>query len=298
MAISQAEAPRLVPVTYELAAKFRDMERFPRDRELKGYLKESIRQAVLNGEFRGSEWASAFCRDTGLEYRINGKHTSHVFCELFESGHVLECTQLIRRYICDTVEDASRLYATFDSPQSARTKQDIVKAFAVSCPALADLPIKELSLITAGLAYNHWELQAYIKKPVEQCSLLLQHADFAVWAAGILGERAKNSKHIHRRSVVAAMARTWLKCHAAANDFWPKVRDDCDDPSKSPIRWLYRWLVVHTIGAGNRIPGKQKSGDKEMFVRCLQAWNAWRKHGVDGGSDFRYYPNNPTPTAL
>jgi len=83
--ITELEKPKLVKINSSLARKFRDMERYPNDRNLQPNRCEFLRTAIRANTFRGSEWVSASLPETDKIYRMNGKHTSNVIAEMYEA---------------------------------------------------------------------------------------------------------------------------------------------------------------------------------------------------------------------
>lgn len=278
--IIEVDKPKLTKISYALAKRYRDMVRYPNDRELTPSRCEYLRTAIRADLFRGSEWVTAKCLADDNVYRINGKHTSTVLCELYEAKEEIgEFYQLVREYECKTMEDMAHLFASFDAKGSARTKADIIKGFAATAVATASLPPRMLSLVTTGLAFNVWERAYNRQSPTEQSLLLLQHTDFAEWITEMLHNK-KGAEHLRRMPVVSAMARSWMKDPDAAVEFWTKLRDDCDDPREGPVRTLYRWLLKKKIGAVK--DASESVSNREVFVRCLLAWNEFRGEGHTG----------------
>ena len=91
-----------------------------------------------------------------------------------------------------------------------------------------------------------------------------------------------------RMSVIAAMFKTWRMDPEDASDFWLAVRDDSNDEKKSPRRVIYKFLTESKVGRGAR-----KVSEVEVFVKCLQAWNAYRNG--DREVTLRWSENTPTP---
>lgn len=287
----EVDKAKLVKISETLAKKFRDLERYPNDREIRPVRCTFLREQIRLGYFRGSEWVSARCAADGKVYRLNGKHTSAVICELYESGEKFaDFHQLVREYECNTMEDMAHLFASFDPKESARSKNDIVKGFAATKEPTRELPSRMLNLITTGLAFNVWQRNYRRQSPVEQSLLLLQHTDFATWVTTMLHNK-KGAEHLRRMSVIAAMARTWFKDPDAAEEFWTKLRDDCDDPKAAPTRKLYRYLLTHKVGAVK--DASESVSDLELFIRCLLAWNAWR-----GQAEAAFKPDMEPPLAF
>ncbi len=294
----EIEKPKLVKVTHTIARAWKDMQRFPHDREIQPSRMEYLKRSVASGEFRGSEWVSARCKETGLTYRLNGKHTSHALVDAFEGGQVPQNVfALVRHYECDTMEDCARLYATFDAKQSARSRGDIIRGFANANPDFEVVPQSILGLIAAGMAYSKWEQASQHKSVVEHAMLLIENPEFVLWASKLLQGDNKHTRHIKRKATIAAMTRTWFKNKEKANEFWTYIREDCDLPKNSPVRVLYRWLLSTSlnVGGATNATGKTVANAREMLARCIHSWNNWRKGVMT--ETLRYHRNSPIPQA-
>lgn len=287
----EAKSPRLVELDAKLAKRFVEMARFPRDRELQENRLNFLRNEIKEGRFRGCEWSSCHVKETGETYRVNGKHTSKIFHEMFVAEETVpEITILVREYECDTMEEASQLFATFDAKVNSRSKSDVIRGFAVSNTATADLSPRLLNVLTAAVSYGVWQ-DGYRKHPVtEQAALLIHNAEFVEWAKTILDHKA--AKHMVRMSVVAAMLKTWEVDPEAANEFWTEIRDDSDAPKNAPQRVLYRYLQTAKVGARD---ASERVGEREVLAKCLQAWNAYRDK--ESTVKFRYSKEGPLPEA-
>ncbi len=294
----EIEKPRLVKITHNIARAWKDMARFPHDREIQPARMEFLKKAVAAGEFRGSEWVSAHCKATGLTYRLNGKHTSYVLVDAFESDQApKDIMALVRHYECETLEDCARLYATFDAKQSTRTRSDIIRGFANANPEFEVIPQSLLSIIAGGMAYSKWEATSQHRSVVDCAMLLLEFPEFTLWCATMLQGDNKYAKHIKRKAVIAAMTRTWFKAKDKAKEFWGYIREDCDLPKNSPVRMLYRWLLSTSLNAGGKtaMTGKVASSAREMLGRCITCWNHWRK-GTEA-KQIVYHRTAPIPQA-
>jgi hypothetical protein len=118
---------------------------------------------------------------------------------------------------------------------------------------------------------------------------------FGVWANEILS--VKEAKGVLNRSaVVAAMSRTFRRSQADADKFWKLVRDGTTANTRSVDRQLQRFLMTHSIGYGRgAATAKKTAGHKELFARCVTAWNLWRKGET---TEIRYYADKKIPPAL
>lgn len=292
------EEPKVVRLTNALAKKFKEMTPCPRERDFKDRRVQQLRNAVQEGTFRTCEWASAYCEETKEEYRVNGQHTSHLFFEL--NGELPDGQRIIvTRFSCETLEDVARLYSTFDSKISARSSHDINRAYSSAHPELAVLPSRTISLAVTGMSFNLWE-SSYGSHPAdERAELMLKHADFVIWMHGVFigGDEMKDSRLLQRGPVVAAMFRSFLKAQAASTEFWSLVRDGSGPKRKSPDRKIRDYLLNININfaGGARSVGRKRSSLREVFIKCVHAWNAWRRNE---DTDLKYYPNARTPAAI
>lgn len=264
---------KVVKVTPELAAKFRDMAKFPRERSLTKSRREFLRNVIDRGEWRGNTWASVKVGEK--TYRLNGRGSSTAFCDLFEAGKGdIEAMVTVERYECDSMEDAAALWATFDPKQSARSKGNLLQAYAAGDESLVGLPGQVIKLAAAGLGFASYEKE-YRKKTVEnQARLILDHSDFVVWLGEMLDVKKSDAPHVFRAPVVAAMFKTYESSKGRATEFWKAVRDDCDDPKTDPKRVLRNWLQTHTFGAPSGKTELKPANDHAGYVVCLEAWNA------------------------
>lgn len=270
--------PKITKVTPELAKKFRDMASFPRERPLTKSRKEFLAGIITAGEWEGNVWASVEVAETGETYRLNGNGSSTAFAELFESGKEdIEACVTLKQYACETMTDAAALWGTFDPKQSARSKGHLLQAYASGSDKLVKLPSHVVKLAAAGLGFAKYERDYRSRGVADQATLMLDNDAFVVWLSQTLDVKRQDFKHIFRMPVVAAMAATYAVDEKEATAFWESVRDDSDAPKTDPVRVLRNWLLMHNFGAKSENSEKEIAGDREGYVTCLQAWNAWRK---------------------
>lgn len=287
MAWRHLAKPQTVKHTQALAEKYRDMEAAPHDRAIRESRLSFLKGAAESGNLRVAAYASAFCKETGTEYRVNGKHTANVLAEMNGSAPAgLQAT--IERYECDTLEDVARLYATFDPPKSARSANEIYQQFAGCDPLLEEINAKTISLCASGIGLGEWGNAAVSRSAEERASKMLENRQFVLFVDRLLN-RGADSRHLRRAPVVAAMYLTWRKAPKLAWDFWCLVLTGEGSHPTTPDRVLQKWLIGSSLRGGN---AGGKGGSKEMLAKCIHAWNAWR----DGESTaLKYYPDKPVP---
>lgn len=285
--------PQVVKATQSLIERFFKMEPAPNDRPLNERRQQKLKSMIDLGEFRTCEWASARCKETKTEYRVNGKHTSTILASMNGTApkdlHII-----VEQYECDNLEDVARLYCTFDSRVSARTSRDINRIFSATILDVCDLPSWIIDKAVAGLAFSKWEETCGAHGAEEKASLMLDAGDFICWL--YLLTEGKDSKHLRRSPAIAAMFQTFCKAQKASTEFWTLVRDASGPNNGSPDRKLNKMLLTCVLGRGpGSRPGNRIMKEREMFVKCLHAWNAWRKGET---TDLKYYATAKTPAVV
>jgi len=299
MAYELVGTPRTEKVTQGLAMKFRDMDPVPHDRPLNPKRVEAYRKMLAAGLFRPVQWATVHCNETQATYRVNGKHTSSLFAEYEDLPQPVHAT--IEHYHCDDIDDVARLYATFDSRTQVRTTNDINRAFAAVDPDLAEIPTKIINLcVTAISYYKHGDTYAQVPAAERAESLLDEYnKTFVNWVHEVLGSSASDATRLLWRSpVVSAMYATHQKSKRDANEFWLAVRDGTGATPKKPDRVLNRFLLGKTVNSGAQATRRKRdsvAAPREMYVKCLHAWNAWRR---DTTTDLKYHAQAKIPSAV
>lgn len=288
--------PKTEKVTQALAIRFRDMEPVPNDRNLNPKRLDAYRKMIAAGLFRPVQWATARCVETATTHRVNGKHTSTVCAEFEVLPQDIYAT--IEHYKCDTQNDLAKLYATFDSRTQVRTTNDINRAFAAVDPDLRDIASSVINICVSAVSYSRYREQYTTRPAAERAECLLEPEVklFIEWVA-CLSIRTESASHLSRSPVVSAMYDSWSKCRRDAVEFWMAVRDGSGANNKSPDRVLHRYLLtvgVFKPGATGNRRGKLAT-PREMYVKCLHAWNAWRR---DLTTDLKYHAQGKIPAAV
>jgi hypothetical protein len=298
MAYELVGTPKTEKMTRSLAVRFRDMDPVPHDRPLNPKRVDAYRKMLAAGLFRPVQWATVHCNETQATYRVNGKHTSNLFAEYDELPQQVHAT--IEHYHCDDIDDVARLYATFDSRTQVRTTNDINRAFAAVDPELSEIPTKIINLCVTGVCYvRHGE--AYSSKPAaERAEVLLEDdvKSFISFLHEVLVANNDSTRHLWRSPVVAAMYSSFTKSKKAAREFWLAVRDGTGRTPKCPDRVLNKFLLTRSVINVHVKRGKRSATmcpPREMFVKCIHAWNAWRRDTI---TDLKYHAQAKIPAAV
>lgn len=280
-------------LSYQLAKEFSEMEACPRDREFKQSRADELLKRFEAGEFRSAVWAKAYVEETKKWYRVNGKHTSKMFAQMngqLSKGNPVHV--LLEEYRCPTMEDLSNLYASFDNRLSSRSQSDVNRIYAGSNESLEELSSSMVNLVIGALSFSKWEESATGITPEDRAKLICEHPGFGIWA----NKLANGSETWFRRvPVFAAAFETYKKNRSEAMEFLASVRDRTGSNVRDPSRRLSEYLMKTSIGSGRgAVTGKQMAGRREMFVKCLHAWNAHRSGTT---TELKYHAGSKTPVA-
>lgn len=279
-------------MSFALAKEFRDMEPCPHDRLLNQTRLERLQAKYDAGEFRSCLWAKAYCAETKKWYRINGKHTSTMLADL--NGKALKGNPIfivVEEYHCPTMEDVARLYSSFDSRISARNASDINRVFAATNPEISDVNGRTLNVVVAAITFAKWEDTCEKPLAEERAAFLLQFPGFVRWVHALTA--GQEAAHVYRAPVMGAAFLTWQKSQKEATTFWTLVRDGSGTDHRSADRALQRYLLKTSCATGRgSTTGKAMAGRREMFVKCIHGWNAWRR---GESTTLPYYATAKTP---
>lgn len=290
------EKPKTVLASKALVKEFFEMEPAPHDRPLSENRLRVYEKLLKAGEFRPVTWASALCHETNCIYRVNGKHTATMLSKLdpIPDFHVT-----IERYVCDTLNDVASLYNTFDSKLASRTTRDMNLAFAATIRELDNVPERFIHYtVTAAAVLKQGLEKAKDIPPAEKAELLIDAYPFAVWLTKLMpsGTRSGTSYyHLSRTPVVNAMMATWNRAPQKAEEFWSLVISEEARTPDHPTRQIGKYLLRVAL-AGGATTGHSRNRTlvtpREIYVKCLHAWNAWRK---DEPTTLRYVKDAPVP---
>lgn len=295
MAWKMSESPKTVRVTRSLVDQFVNMEPAPYDRPL-SERRLLVYERILNaGAFRPVVWASVVCYETNATYRVNGKHTSTMLSKLPKLPE--NFFVIIERWSCDTLQDVGNLYNTYDSNLASRNNSDINLSFASTISELRGVSPKLINMTVTSAAFLRWPDAELRKVPqAERAEQLLDRTDFVKWLQGIVktvtfGPNSL-SKHLLRSPVTTAMMATYDRCPRVAGDFWEAVRDESDPDRNAPSRALARYLRSASMATGPTTKNRKPVAFREMYVKCLHAWNAFRSGETTA---LAYYANAELP---
>lgn len=296
------EKPKTVLASKSLIDEFVEMEPAPYDRPLSERRLMVYRRILNSGDFRTVVWASAWCAETGCTYRINGKHTSTMLKGL---NPIPEFWVTVERYQCETLKEVANLYNTFDSSLASRTTNDINMSFAATIRELEGVPSRVIGLTVSAASFHEFGDDATKKvSAAERAETLMDNWTFAVWMRKKLGlygiassenksTHATGSKYVMRAPVVQAMMATYRRNETRSTEFWKLVIEESAANNMDPTRKLARYLIQIALSGGSGRTTKKVVQGREVYVKCLHAWNAWRK---GESTSLNYHADSPYPS--
>ena len=286
------KGPYVVRLTQGLISLWATMNRLPHDRGLQDARVAWLDGIIANDEFRSPEWASCEVKDTGLTYRVNGKHTGFCLSKLVE-GNLPKVDVIVTEFSCQTMQEAAKLYSTFDPSQSSKRAVDIYRIYGQNTPLLEEVSGKTLHIAAVGMGYALWEGESHRRTNDLKGQLIVANPQFVLWLESLLSSREGSSNgHIRRMPCIAAMFKTWQSHALDATKFWMEVRDETNPDHENPSRVLAKRLTMVCLKVSAYKSKKNVMHDHEMYVKCIHAWNAWKK-GMK--TSLRYFENTGTP---
>lgn len=275
-------------ITRTLAQEIRDMPTIKHDRKLSERRVSIYKKSYNQGLFRSPEWDICLNKEDSILYRVNGKHTSTMFCDL-ENDQGLYAT--IHHFTAETMEDVIKLYGTFDNPNQNRSKGDINGSFAACWDELDDFPVKLINDTVTGINYAKLKKGIYKLTNTDRAEELLDYENvkFMTWMMNHLYKGRSPKNQIWKGPIVACIYNTYHKDKDKALEFWQRVRDESGENPEMPCRKLAKFLLC------NKMLNSDESV-REFYTRSATAWNAWRKGRMN--PSLNYFKNSDIPEVI
>jgi hypothetical protein len=259
-------------ITPREATTFLELNNFPgqkRYNQLKGkYYSENM----ANGSQRRIEISIARLMDSGDEFLMNGQHNLQA---VIIYGKPYPAS--IAYFDCDNIEDAWRLFATFDV-HSTRTERQFMWARRglFTDERLHEVPLRVLQASGSALYY----LGDKGTKPNFYIPSVHKKTDKADMVDKCAGEvmfvsQFKEYEHLMSIGVITAIISTHRVKQKESFDFWYGVGTGAemklsDHRRKLRDQLLSQKFLGGTLGGGTR---RQRA----TYQLCATWWNSWRK---------------------
>jgi hypothetical protein len=272
----------IADLTQGLVQQFVALKAAPGERKLKEQRVQWLTNLVVNGGFYTPKWAKATL--DGVEYRVNGQHSSMALYRL--NGELpVDMKVVIDSFHCDSEDDLAELFLQFDNDKSKRSSQEKVIAYNSVGADVSDMPVTNIRKAIDGVAFCLEEDGKFPRYDQDAKSrLILSRRQYLGWAKEFMGQRA-----VRNRGVSGAIYATYSVAGLiVASTFWKLVFGETASDANDATRVLARFL---RDSQGNNT-GKIRFNQRACFVKCCHAWNAWRKNQT---TRLNYQADKPWP---
>jgi hypothetical protein len=246
-----------------------------------------LMEEIKTGNFLTGDIAIACLKhEDNRKIVVNGQHQLTAVMETS-----CEIDVVYQEYDCSTPEDVSELFRRFDNHQ-ARTLSDCLNPEAVALGIDWKRSIVRLVVTAAYLKENLAGLSKV--KKVELLKKYIRPGNFV----NHLLKDGTSCRHLLRGSVVRAILETYEKDKDCAEIFWANIRDGVNLNKDCPelrLRDYLKGVVVGGAAYSDSVRCQNMSSSKEIYVKCIHAWNASRKGKP---TNLKFVPSAPVPKIL
>lgn len=258
----------VLPLTLELARQFREMKGSPTERPLSQSRVEHLREKAIDGHLIPFMWATASL--DGVEYRMNGQHSSEMLTTLDgmfpPNGQVF-----MSRYIVPDKNAMAQLFRQFDDRRSGRTTTDVAGAYQGLVDALNDVPRHIGKKAVDGIGWFNVNVEGLPSARGDDRYFLFNDTGlhpFIHWLADLFSSK---TPELSKPSVIAAIFGTFEANTGEAKKFWDEVARQGDPYNDdAPTTVLDNWLR-----ANHEHPDPEIK-PANLYQGCIYAWNASR----------------------
>jgi hypothetical protein len=276
-------ARKFITLDEDKAKQFLAINTYPAQRPKSEKQITNIINAIIEDRFVDGDIALAtLMYNGGQTVLVNGQH---------QSNAVLRCkipvTVAYKHYQVDSPEDLAFLYRQFDQHKD-RSLSDVARPEAHALGINWSSRIVNLLIGAAALKdrkrdQGKQEKVLLLRKYLKAGEALL---DILVGVEG---------KHLRRATVVAAMLMAWEKNQEQTIKFWTDVRNGENLKKTMPAYKLREYLLSVNLSMRGVQNAKRSVPEREVLVRAIAAWNAFRK---GESTALKYFADKPIPRAI
>lgn len=282
----------LITVTPKKAEEFLSHNTYAGQRNASSRHIQEIGDKLSDGRFHIGNVALVYNGSTIL---ADGQHQCHACVATGKSFKAVLQEYTVEEG--DTKEDIARVFSQFNVDKS-RTRGDI--AWIHGCQlGMSEWPRRCVTICNTAIGWLESGLSSknYVSLTKDQNAALLgKYKKQCQFVYDVLFSEGGRHRHMMRSPVVAAMIVTCTRSRQDAEKFWCSVRDGDLLTRGAPAFVLREWLMRAVVTMGSAARGeREKSDSREMYSRCIVAWNAFR-NGEDR-AHLKYSQKSPTPKA-
>lgn len=257
----------LKEITPKDAETFLAINNFPHQRPYQPLVGRRYADNMASRTQRRIEIAVAKVKESGTSYLLNGQHCCHAVT-IFGKPY----PGVVSYYSCDTMEDAWRLFASFDV-HLGRTERLFMasRKSMFDDERLRECPLRVLQCCGTALYALGGGTEPYFGRGA---SVRTDKADCVnLYPSEVVFVATLNSyDDLILVPVVAAIIATWRKNRKAAEEFWPKVGSG-EMLAKTDPRMKLR-DVLSKRSAFSSMRGRDRN--VAIYSTCVSWWNSWR----------------------
>jgi len=258
-------------VTPKEAEGFLAINNFPGQRPYNPFKGRLYADNMDAGTHRRIDIAVAKVKSTGIDYLMNGQHNCNAII-IYKKPYPAS----VSYYLCDTMEDAWRLFATFDV-HASRTEQQFMhsRRELFTDVRLHTVPLRVLQACGTALMVLGEGAGAEPTFHAPQSRAKTMKADYVdKYPDDVLFvNQYKDYNHMMVIGCVTAIIATSRKNKQAAELFWSRVATG-EMLTRGDPRCKLRDALLDT-----RFLGEIKGGtsrQKAIYQLCIIWWNSWR----------------------
>lgn len=255
-------------LTPEFVKKFRDLPTWDGDRKMRPSNVKRLQIALENGTFHAPKWAVVTCLETGVNYRVNGNHSSYVLQNAEQKQFPDGLSVIVDKFEADTTKGVADCWGDFDNQTSVRSLQDLLNAAQNVHDNLRGMKVTNTTTITNGIGYALYPSQGGKLDGDSKKEFVHEYADFYLWANQFIAP-----KMFRRGPVIAVMFRTYQIDQEIAAQFWTLVREESHPNVKHSTRKLAKFLREASMKECGANKGKWTP--MAFYVKTVLAWNAF-----------------------
>ena len=261
-------------VTPEMAKKLLETNCFNFQRPLNPRRVKEISSSIINGTMPAA--TIAIVEYNGILYMADGQHTTKGIVETNKP-----CVCQIHEYKVNDIKDLNEIYHRYDGTR-IRNYSVYLKNEIQRCEL--EWPIPYSKLVGDGILIYIYGDKTSLKTLTKQiesehnillskqfkAELLGKNSRYGIAASPIFlnykNKLHKNSRHLQKPVIFYTIMKTCDIDINTAIKFWIDVRDGANLAINMPQYKLREELKL-----------KQKISDRDLYVLCAAAWNAYRK---------------------
>lgn len=270
----ESRQPAFKLVTPKECERFLAINNFPGQKPYNPIKGKRYADNMASGSQRRVEIAVCRVIANNTEYLVNGQHCANA---VVLYGRPYQA--VISYYTADTMEDAWRLFATFDV-HATRTERQFIGARRgiFNDERLREMPLRILQCCgTALYALNDGTEPKFASiaanSKTEKADALEKYADDVVFAS-----RWQSEGPFLVVPVVAAIIATGRKNREKAIEFWDKVVTGDMLAKDDPRKKLRDKLLS---GDFSNMRGRERND--HIYKTCIAYWNSWRNGTTRNG---------------